>query len=157
MRKKKFLYTSSNLDENLINLTPLIDVVFVVLISFILIAPLLEVDHINLAQGSTKSDKNIEKTEIVLKVKQDDSILINNRLVTFLELKDILKEKKRLNPNQVPQLYYDKKATFGTYQSIKNLVELTGFEKLLPLSTDVATTISLTCVGPSPNTLRQET
>ncbi|NGX32538.1 MAG: Biopolymer transport protein ExbD [Candidatus Anoxychlamydiales bacterium] len=130
MRKKKFLQNSSDLDENLINLTPLIDVVFVVLISFILIAPLLEVDHINLAEGSTKSDKNIEQTSIVLKVKEDNSILINNRLVTLLELKDLLKEKKRSNPNQIPQLYHDKKATFGSYQSIKNLVELSGFEKL---------------------------
>ena len=101
-----------------------------VLISFILIAPLLEVDHINLAEGSTKSDKNIEQTSIVLKVKEDNSILINNRLVTLLELKDLLKEKKRSNPNQIPQLYHDKKATFGSYQSIKNLVELAGFEKL---------------------------
>lgn len=130
MRKKKFLQNSSDLDENLINLTPLIDVVFVVLISFILIAPLLEVDHINLAEGSSKSDKNIEQTSIVLKVKEDNSILINNRLVTLLELKDLLKEKKRSNPNQIPQLYHDKKATFGSYQSIKNLVELSGFEKL---------------------------
>ncbi len=130
MRKKKFFSISTNIDENLINLTPLIDVVFVVLISFIVIAPLLEVDHINLANSSTKSDKNIEKTNIVLKVKQDDSILINDRLVTLSELKDILKEKKRLNPNQIPQLYHDKKATFGSYQSIKNIVELAGFEKL---------------------------
>jgi len=130
MRKKKFFQNSTDLDENLINLTPLIDVVFVVLISFILIAPLLEVDHINLAQGSTKSDKNIEKTNIVLKVKEDDSILINDRLVTLLELKDLLKEKKRSYPNQIPQLYHDKKATFGSYQSIKNIVEICGFEKL---------------------------
>jgi len=130
MRKKKFFQNSTDLDENLINLTPLIDVVFVVLISFILIAPLLEVDHINLAASSTKSDKNIEKTNIVLKVKEDNSILINDRLVTLIELKDILKEKKRLYPNQIPQLYHDKKATFGSYQSIKNLVDIAGFEKL---------------------------
>ncbi|NGX33860.1 MAG: Biopolymer transport protein ExbD [Candidatus Anoxychlamydiales bacterium] len=130
MRKKKIFEHSTTFDENLINLTPLIDVVFVVLISFILIAPLLEVDHINLAECSPKSDKNIEKATIILKVKEDDSILINNRLVTLLELKDLLKEKKRLNPNQIPQLYHDKKASFGSYQSIKNLVEFAGFEKL---------------------------
>ncbi|NGX63632.1 MAG: Biopolymer transport protein ExbD [Candidatus Anoxychlamydiales bacterium] len=129
MRKKK--YTDDNsLDENLINLTPLIDVVFVVLISFILIAPLLEIEHIQLAQSTLKSDKNLSKSPIILKVNKDNSILINNRLVSFLELKDILKEKKRQNPNQIPQLYHDKNATFGTYQSIKNLVEIAGFETL---------------------------
>lgn len=130
MRKKKILQDNTDLDENLINLTPLIDVVFVVLISFILIAPLLEVDHIDLAQSSLKNDKNIEKTTVLLKVKEDNSILINNRLVTLLELKDILKEKKRLNPNQIPQLHHDKKASFGSYQSIKNIVEIAGFDKL---------------------------
>jgi len=127
-RKQKQPFSS--LDENLINLTPLIDVVFVVLISFIIIAPLLEVEHINLASSSKKSDKNISNSSIVIKVKEDNSILVNNRLVTFIELGKILKEKKGLDASQIPQLYHDKKAYFGTYQSIKNLIEASGFEKV---------------------------
>lgn len=130
MRKKRKIYDSSSADENLINLTPLIDVVFVVLISFIIIAPLLEADHLDLATSSIKSDKNISKTRVVLKVKEDNSILLNNRLVTLNELSKILKDQKQLNPKDIPQLYHDKKAYFGTYQSIKNLVESAGFEQM---------------------------
>ena len=130
MRKKRKNQIFTSLDENLINLTPLIDVVFVVLISFIIIAPLLEVDHVDLATATLKSDKNISNTTITLKVKEDNSILINNRLVTLAELKTLLKEKKQLNPNHIPQLYHDKKACFGTYQSIKNIVEAAGFEQM---------------------------
>ena len=130
MRKKKKNKTFTSFDENLINLTPLIDVVFVVLISFIVIAPLLEVEHVNLASSSSKNDKNIPKTYIVLKVKEDNSILMNNRLVTLLELGKLLKEKKQLNPQDIPQLYHDKKAYFGTYQSIKNIVENAGFQQM---------------------------
>lgn len=130
MRKKRKNQTYNSLDENLINLTPLIDVVFVVLISFIIIAPLLEADHIDLATSTVRSDKNVSKTNIVLKVKEDNSILINNRLVTLFELGKLLKEKKQINPKDTPQLYHDKKACFGTYQSIKNLVEAAGFEQM---------------------------
>ncbi len=130
MRKKRKIYDSSSLDENLINLTPLIDVVFVVLISFIIIAPLLEADHVDLSTANVRSDKNVSKTNIVLKVKEDNSILINNRLVSFNELSKMLKEQKKSNPKDIPQLYHDKKAHFGTYQSIKNLVEAAGFEQM---------------------------
>jgi biopolymer transport protein ExbD len=130
MRKKRKYQKYFSLDENLINLTPLIDVVFVVLISFIIIAPLLEVDHVNLASATVKSDKNISKTNIILKVKEDNSILFNNRLVTLAELSKLLKEKNELNSQNIPQLYHDKKAYFGTYQNIKNIVEAAGFEQM---------------------------
>jgi len=130
MRKKRKTHDFTSLDENLINLTPLIDVVFVILISFIIIAPLLETDHIDLATSNIKSDKNISKTTIILKVKEDNSILINDRLVTLMELSKMLKQHKQLNPKDIPQLYHDKKACFGTYQSIKNLVEIAGFEQM---------------------------
>ena len=45
-------------EESLLNLTPLIDVVFVVLIIFILIAPMLDVDKVQLA--STHAKENSE-------------------------------------------------------------------------------------------------
>lgn len=130
MRKKRKLYDSSSLDENLINLTPLIDVVFVVLISFIIIAPLLEADHVDLATSTVKSDKNIHKTKLILKVTSDNSIMANHRLVTETELSKILREHKHSNPKDIPQLYHDKKAYFGTYQTIKNLVEAAGFDQM---------------------------
>lgn len=130
MLRKRKNYDNNTLDENLINLTPLIDVVFVVLISFIIIAPLLETDRIDLATSNLKSSKNIPKTTISIKVKEDNSIIINNRLVTLSELGKILKEQKIINPKETPQLLHDKKACFGTYQSIKNLVEAAGFDQM---------------------------
>lgn len=130
MRRKRKNHDILAFDENLINLTPLIDVVFVVLISFIIIAPLLETDHIDLASSNHKSDKNVSKTHLILKVKEDNSILLNNRLVSALELSALLKEQKRIYPRDIPQLYHDKKAFFGTYQTIKNLAEDAGFEQM---------------------------
>jgi biopolymer transport protein ExbD len=130
MRKKKISSNSPHLEENLINLTPLIDVVFVVLISFILIAPLLEADHVSLASSSTQSTKNVENSSIIIKVKADNSILLNNKPIYLHELTSTLKKNKKLYTKQFPQLYHDKKASFGTYQSIKNAIHDAGFEEL---------------------------
>jgi biopolymer transport protein ExbD len=116
------------LEESLINLTPLIDVVFVVLISFILIAPLLEVDHVSLAQAGQTTESDLCRQSVLsIYVREDDSILLNHRLVTEKELKTLLQEKKKQYPEHVPQLFHDKDAKFGTYQKVKNAVEEAGF------------------------------
>ena len=131
--RKKTVFSSfrNNLDESLINLTPLIDVVFVVLIAFIIIAPLLEVDRVELAAATPSSEKDISKvSRIAIYVREDDSVWINNRLVTDSELLSVLKESKSQNPKQIPQLYHDKKACFGTYQKVKSAAERAGFERI---------------------------
>ena len=48
-QKRHFSYQEISSEENLVNLTPLIDVVFVVLILFILIAPMVEADRVQLS------------------------------------------------------------------------------------------------------------
>ncbi len=114
-----------------INLTPLIDVVFVVLIMFILVAPMLEVDKVALASGTSKEDKEMtsvqEASSISIKVLEDNSIWLNAKRVKGGELASLLKEAKRTNPKRIPQLLHDKKAQFGTYQQVKNAVEEAGF------------------------------
>jgi biopolymer transport protein ExbD len=121
-------------EEASINLTPLIDVVFVVLIMFIIIAPMLEVDKIQLAGASQKDDKEMavvqESSPITLHVHADNSIYFNSKPVSLKELVLLLVEAKKKNPNKTPQLYHDKKAHFGTYQSVKNALESAGFEQL---------------------------
>jgi biopolymer transport protein ExbD len=115
-----------------INLTPLIDVVFVVLIIFIIIAPMLELDRVELAsaaptkQGSTAP----ESSPIAIHVKQDNTIWYGSKCVSPEQLTQILKECRKTAGTRVPQLFQDKRAAFGTYQSVKNAVEVAGFEQM---------------------------
>lgn len=116
------------------NLTPLIDVVFVILIAFIMIAPLLEVDNVELAEAPNSSTKNpiaaTETSPIAIHVRQDNSIYYNGKKVSLKELLPKLQEAKRKYPKTTPQIFHDKKAHFGTYQSVKNTLEEAGFEKV---------------------------
>lgn len=133
MRKRRF-YEATQLgsEGEMVNLTPLIDVVFVVLITFIIIAPLLKLDKIALAPG-TEGKESVSpqaKSPISIRVFSDDTISLNSERIRVSELPSHLSALKQKHPNEVPTLFQDQKATFGSYQHIKNALEEAGFEEL---------------------------
>lgn len=121
-------------EEAQINLTSLIDVVFVVLIMFIIVAPMLELDRIELASAMASNQKEAaivqENSPITLHVHADNSIWFNGKVVSEEQLLTALRLAKRDYPQKIPQLFHDKKAYFGTYQKVKNAVQLSGFEQM---------------------------
>lgn len=118
-------------EESLLNLTPLIDVVFVVLIIFIVIAPMLETDRIQLASGGEKKKAAVaEAGSILIRVESDNSIRINERKIASNDLLSALQTAYIQYGKAIPQLFQDKNASFGTYQMIKNAAETAGFEEL---------------------------
>lgn len=125
---------SRQIEEPTVNLTPLIDVVFVILIMFIVIAPLLELDKVELADASSAPLEGTtavqESSPISIHVRKDNTIWFNQKLVSSDQLSLLLKEAKRRYPKARPQLYHDRKAHFGTYQSVKNATEEAGFTQL---------------------------
>lgn len=135
MSRARISFTGySTFEEPTVNLTPLIDVVFVILIMFIVIAPLLELDRIELADGAsgaaTESISVQETSPIAIHVKQDNTILFNVQPVTVKELVFLLKEAKIKHPHVRPQIFHDKKAHFGTYQTVKNAAEEAGYSHI---------------------------
>ena len=128
-RRSSFFYEEDPADKELINLTPLIDVIFIVLISFILIAPLLETDSINLAKSTLQTTQKMttEPSSLKIEVREDNSIWIGNQKQSFATLQTFLSKQKNKDELYV---YHDRKAYFATYQEIKNLAEKTGFTTL---------------------------
>lgn len=122
------------LEEAQINLTSLIDVVFVILIMFIVVAPLLETDRVELAAGPPlEGDKAVavqENHPLTIHVLANETILLNQQPVTFPQLKTELKWMRSRMQDSTPQLFHDRKASFGTYQNIKNAVEEAGFAQM---------------------------
>jgi len=126
-------YMPGTIEEPAINLTPLIDVVFVILIMFIVIAPLLEVDRIRLAEGNPELDTHAsvqEASQVSIRVFQDNTIRFNDQKTSLAHLPRLLKDARERQPGAKPQLFHDRRAAFGTYQTIKNAVEAAGYEEL---------------------------
>lgn len=133
-RRIKLPLRTGDSSEAMINLTPLIDVVFVMLIMFIVVAPILELDQVELAAGSAHTKEvssSIQETSpVVIHVHKDNTIHFNKQTVTIQQLKPLLIESKERYPDGVPLLFHDKKAYFGTYQDVKNAVEAAGFKEI---------------------------
>lgn len=131
---RPFRLVKPPIEEPVINLTALIDVVFVVLIMFILIAPLLELDRVELADAPRVTHENNlsvqETSPISLHVQADNSVWLNKNKVSLKDLSAKLKKAKQLYPKARPQLFHDKKAHFGTYQGVKNALEEAGFKEV---------------------------
>jgi biopolymer transport protein ExbD len=125
---------SPAVEEPVVNLTPLIDVVFVILIMFIVVAPLLELDRVELAdaaldplEGSIAVQEN---SPISIHVRKDNTVWFGKQKVSTQELTEQLIKAKARYPHARPQLFHDRSAHFGTYQSVKNAAEAAGFEQM---------------------------
>ncbi len=77
-RRYNSLFTEEN---ELINLTPLLDVLFVILILFIIIAPLMNIDKINLSESSSKtlsSSTMEDRNAVSIYLHADDTVSIGS-------------------------------------------------------------------------------
>lgn len=130
---RRVRYVSELIEEPPLNLTSLIDVVFIILITFIVIAPLLDLDEVALAPGKESTDeiRSVSQTSpIILHVRSDDTVLLNNRPTSLDLLLPQLETLRAAHPEAIPQLFHDRNARFGTYQSIKQSIEEAGFAQL---------------------------
>lgn len=122
------------LQEPVINITPLIDVVFVVLIAFIMVAPLLDRDQVQLAPGANLPShvplSMKEASPIQIHVRADNTILFAGMLTSLEDLPTKLISAKQQFPQAHPQIFHDKRAHFGTYQALKNSLEMAGFDEM---------------------------
>jgi biopolymer transport protein ExbD len=128
LRKMRYI------EEPAVNLTPLIDVVFVILIMFILVAPLLELDRVELAQASVRpasGEVSVQESgPIAIHVEKDNTIIFNHRPVSAAQLETLLKQAKKEYPEARPQVFHDYRGHFGVYQTIKNAAEMAGYEQI---------------------------
>lgn len=117
-------------EEPTINLTALIDVVFVLLISFMILAPLLNVEHVDLAKSGTGPVKEAKNSTLCIFLKEDDSIIFEGKAVSVSQLQEILKKMVLEARCKSPQVFADKKCHFGLFQEVKNVLEEVGFSEM---------------------------
>lgn len=119
-------------EEPVINITPLIDVVFVILIAFIIIAPLLQKEDVDLAKAGKVATQVVAAapTELQIRVSKNDVIFIQGKETPKDQVIPLLKTLRLRFPNKSPQLFFDKKSSFGTYHFVKDALETSGFQEM---------------------------
>jgi biopolymer transport protein TolR len=110
-----------------INVTPFVDVMLVLLVIFMVTAPLLQQGiDVNLPQAKGKTLPPEER--ITLVVKRGESIYMNDRPVSLSEMGRKLKAISKMNPNIF--LKADKDVPYGFVVEVMGEIKEAGIEKL---------------------------
>ncbi len=110
-----------------INVTPLVDVMLVLLIIFMVTAPLLQQGiDVNLPKAKGKDLPTEER--ITLVIKRDGKIYMNDNPVSISDMRKRLQAISKLNPNVF--LKADRDISYGLVVQVMGEVKEAGIEKL---------------------------
>lgn len=112
-----------------INVVPLVDVVLVLLIVFMVTAPLLYRGFdINLPRSSTNTIQPEER--VVITVEKNQQIFIDKDRVTVERIEPVLDTIKQRNPAVTVYLRADREVPYGLIVQVMDAIKRVGIDKL---------------------------
>ncbi len=115
--------TRSSLAE--INITPLVDVVLVLLVIFMITAPVLQ-SGIEVAVPKTKTVKEITEQRLVLTIDKSQQVFLGDAPVNVHELAKKLQDRGVDPSTQVIYLRADENVPFGAFAAVMDAVKQAG-------------------------------
>lgn len=115
--------TRTSLSE--INITPLVDVVLVLLVIFMLTAPVLQ-SGIEVNVPKTKTVREITQQRMVITINKDQEVFLQDKPVNLADLPSLI-AKPGVDPSQqVVYLEADQRVPFGAFASVMDAVKQAG-------------------------------
>jgi len=113
-----------------INVTPLVDVMLVLLIIFMVTAPMMTQGlNVDLPETTAKSLRQEEKP-IVITIDKDGSTSINSITLVRAALIEELSKQFQVNKEQSIYLKADKNVAYGTVVEVMGAIKDVGFDKI---------------------------
>jgi biopolymer transport protein TolR len=108
-----------------INITPLVDVVLVLLIIFMLTAPILQ-SGIEVNVPKTKTVKEITEERVVISIDKQQRVFLGNDPININQIADVLRRKVRDPQHQSIFLRADENVPFGAFATVMDAVKQSG-------------------------------
>ncbi len=119
--------TQSSLAE--INITPLVDVVLVLLVIFMISAPVLQ-SGIEVAVPKTRTVKEITEQRLVVTIAKDQTVYLGDQPVNLQDLGAKLRKPNEDVARQVIYLRADERVPFGAFASVMDAVKQAGITNI---------------------------
>ena len=130
MKNNNFFYQEEKKELISINITPLIDIVFLLLIFFMLATSFIQKStiEVNLSSGTSQS---IEKKNVItIILKKDGNIYLNTKLIDLLNIKKEITKKLEQNSNYIFLIKCHKKVEVQKIIRLIEEIRLAGTNKI---------------------------
>jgi len=114
-----------------INVTPLVDVMLVLLIIFMVTAPLM-LNGINLELPKTKENNSVstQSSMVILSFSKEMKLFIGEKPVKFENLSTVLEQSLKENNQNTVFLRADKEIKYGSVARLMSFLKTKGFSKI---------------------------
>ncbi len=112
-----------------INITPLVDVVLVLLVIFMISAPVLQ-SGIEVAVPKTKTVREITEQRVVVTIDREQRVFLGDQPVNLADLPNLLRHPDTDTAKQVIYLRADEKVPFGAFASVMDAVKQAGITNI---------------------------
>lgn len=112
-----------------INITPLVDVVLVLLVIFMITAPVLQ-SGIEVAVPKTRTVKEITEQRVVVTIDRDQQVFLGDKPVNVHELPQTLQASMGPSTQKIIYLRADERVPFGAFASVMDAVKQAGITNI---------------------------
>jgi biopolymer transport protein ExbD/biopolymer transport protein TolR len=112
-----------------INITPLVDVVLVLLVIFMITAPVLQ-SGIEVSVPKTRTVREITEQRLVLTIDRDSGLFLGDTPINIHELPQKLHQGNTDPSKQVIYLRADERVPFGAFASVMDAVKQAGITNI---------------------------
>ncbi len=112
-----------------INITPLVDVVLVLLVIFMITAPVLQ-SGIEVAVPKTRTVKQITEQRTVVTIDSQQRVYLDDKPVNVNELPSMLQQTAKNAANRVIYVRADQRVPFGAFASVMDAVKQAGITNI---------------------------
>ncbi len=112
-----------------INVTPFVDVVLVLLIIFMITAPVLQ-SGIEVAVPKTRTVKEITEERLVISIDSKQRVFLGNDAVNINQIGDRLREKIRDPEGQSIFIRADENVPFGAFATVMDAIKQAGINNV---------------------------
>jgi biopolymer transport protein TolR len=109
-----------------INITPLVDVVLVLLIIFMVTAPVIQ-SGIDVALPKTRTVKETTEERMVITINKDQRVFLGSDAININEIGNRLRQKVRDPRHQSIYVRADENVPFGAFATVMDAVKQAGF------------------------------
>ena len=126
---KKFTHNKTK-EETEINLTPMLDVVFIMLIFFIVTTSFVKEAGIQVNRPSAATTEQKTKANIIVAIRKNNEIWIDKRIVDIRAVRANIEKLKSLNSQNSIVIQSDKEATTDILIKVMDQIRLAGIKEI---------------------------